>query len=394
MIATKLFKDFVESERSGGIVLVCFTFLALIVANSPFADTYLHWMHYDVAGMSIEHWVNDGLMTIFFLLVGLELEREIYIGELRSFRDALLPICAAVGGMVVPAAIHLSLTYGTDGQRGAGIPMATDIAFSLGVLSLVSNRVPFALKVFLTALAIADDLGAVMVIAIFYTQSIAYGYLAGAIGVFLGLCLLNRLNVNSVWIYLVGGVAMWYCMVHSGVHATLAGVLLAFALPFRDGGKNSPSYGLQHALHRPVAFGILPLFAIVNTGIPIGSDWLEGLSQPNSLGIFLGLVIGKPAGILAFSFLAVHFKACSLPSDLRWSHVVGASMLAGIGFTMSIFVSILAFDDSKLVNFSQIMVLIASVVAAILGVVWFTMLVPQNSASQDLALQSPAESHG
>ena len=187
---------------------------------------------------------------------------------------------------------------------------------------------------------------------------------------------------------------MWYCMVHSGVHATLTGVLLAFALPFRDGGKNSPSYGLQHALHRPVAFGILPLFAIVNTGIPIGSDWLEGLSQPNSLGIFLGLVIGKPAGILAFSFLAVRSKACSLPSDLRWSHLVGASMLAGIGFTMSIIVSILAFDDSKLVNFSQIMVLIASVVAAILGVVWFTMFVPQNPASQDLDLQGPAESHG
>lgn len=367
MIATKIFKEFFESERAGGITLVFFTLIALAIANSPLGESYTHGLHHSMLGLSFEHWVNDGLMAIFFLLVGLELEREIYAGELRSFRNALLPICAAIGGMIVPAAIHLAFTYGTGSQRGAGIPMATDIAFSLGVLSLLSNRVPFALKVFLTALAIADDLGAVLVIAIFYTNSISLGYLAATVAIFL-----------------VGGVCMWFCMLHSGIHATLSGVLLAFALPFRDGGEHTPSSRLQHWLHYPLAFGVLPLFALVNTCIPIGDDWLEGLTQSNSLGIFFGLVVGKPLGILLMCLVAVRCRICTLPQGLTWAHLVGASMLAGIGFTMSIFVSLLAFDgDEKMTNFSQITVLVASLVAAVAGVVWFYFFVPSETRPLD-----------
>ena len=384
MIATKIFKEFFESERAGGITLVFFTLIALAIANSPLGESYMHGLQHAMLGLSIEHWVNDGLMAIFFLLVGLELEREIYAGELRSFRNALLPICAAIGGMIVPAAIHLAFTYGTGSQRGAGIPMATDIAFSLGVLSLLSNRVPFALKVFLTALAIADDLGAVLVIAIFYTNSISLGYLAATVAIFLVLCRLNRKNVDAIWCYLVGGVCMWFCMLHSGIHATLSGVLLAFALPFRDGGEHTPSSRLQHWLHYPVAFGVLPLFALVNTCIPIGDDWLEGLTQSNSLGIFFGLVVGKPLGILLMCLVAVRCRICTLPQDLTWAHLVGASMLAGIGFTMSIFVSLLAFDgDEKMTNFSQITVLVASLVAAVAGVVWFYFFVPNETRPLD-----------
>jgi len=376
--STKLFREFFESEQAGGIILMLFTIAALAIANSSVGELYIHWLHTTVLGFTIEHWVNDGLMTIFFLMVGLELEREIYAGELSDIRNAILPICAAIGGMIVPAAIHFSICNGTVYQRGAGIPMATDIAFSLGVLSLVSSRVPFSLKVFLTALAIADDLGAVVVIAIFYTKSISISYLTTAIGIFLGLCVLNRMRINAVWIYMLGGVAMWYCMYHSGVHATISGVLLAFALPFRDGSESSPSYRLQHLLHRPVAFGILPLFALVNTCIPIESNWLTTLGQPNSVGIFLGLVVGKPVGIMLLCFLALKAKLCEMPEELTLSHLMGASLLAGIGFTMSIFVSLLAFDDAELVNSSQVMVLIASAVSAIAGLLWFLARVPRS----------------
>ena len=383
MAATKIFREFFESERAGGIVLVFFTITALTIANSPIGGTYAHGLHTTILGMSVEHWVNDGLMTIFFLLVGLELEREIYVGELHSFRDALLPIFAAIGGMIVPAAMHLVFTYGTPSQLGAGIPMATDIAFSLGVLSLLSNRVPFALKVFLTALAIADDLGAVLVIGIFYTKSVSIAYLTAAVGIFVGLCFINRKKVDAFWIYLLGGFGLWFCMLHSGIHATLAGVLLAFAVPFRDGSESSPSYRLQHLLHYPVAFGILPVFAMVNTCIPIGEDWMTGLAQPNSIGIFCGLLIGKPVGILVLCFAAIQCKICLMPTGLTWSHLVGASILAGIGFTMSIFVSLLAFQgDAKMINGSQIAVLIASLVAAIGGFVWFVVFVQKDSEQE------------
>lgn len=380
--ATKLFNEFLHSEQASGIILLVFTIAALTIANSPIGEPTIHWFHTKYLGLSIEHWVNDALMSVFFLLVGLELEREFYAGELSDIRNAILPICAAIGGLLVPAAIHFSICNGTIYQRGAGIPMATDIAFSLGVLSLVSSRVPFSLKVFLTALAIVDDLGAILVIAVFYTKSLSMTYLAGAMAIFAGLCLLNRLKVNAIWVYMLGGIAMWYCMLHSGVHATISGVLLAFALPFRDGGESSPSYRLQHWLHSPVAFVILPVFAIVNTCIRIESDWLAGLSQPNSIGIFLGLVVGKPVGILLSCWIALKLKLCTLPDEVYDSHLVGAALLAGIGFTMSIFVSLLAFEDAALINNSQVVVLIASAFAAIIGLSWFFVFVPKKPSME------------
>ena len=269
MKASKLFKEFFESEKSGGIVLVACTVVSMILANSGLRDSYLGFWHTNIAGHGLSHWVNDGLMAIFFLLIGLELEREIYKGELSNIKNALLPISAAVGGMLFPAAIFLIFNWGTDTQSGAGIPMATDIAFALGILSLLGNKVPTSLKVFLTALAVIDDLGAIIVIAIFYTKSIAWIYLVISLGIWVLLLILNRLKVHHLLPYLIGGVGMWYCMLHSGVHATITGVLLAFAIPFGNGDEKSGSYILQHWLHKPVAFIILPLFALANTAVDI-----------------------------------------------------------------------------------------------------------------------------
>ncbi len=375
-VITKNFLDFIESEKSGGLVLIFFTLVALGIANSTFGSTFVHFWHIKALGMSMEHWVNDGLMTIFFLLVGLELERELYIGELSDFKNALLPIVAAVGGMIVPAGIHLLFNYGGATQAGAGIPMATDIAFSLGILSLFSNKVPFSLKIFLTALAIADDLGAVAVIAIFYTANFSITYLLLAVGVYAILLIMGRMKVEILALYLVGGLIMWYFMLQSGVHATVTGVLLAFAIPF--GTDKKLSHKLQHFLHKPVAFIILPIFALVNTCIIIDANWYESLVQPNSMGIFLGLVAGKPVGVLLFCFVAISLKICTLPENTNWKHLVGAGLLAGIGFTMSIFVAILAFEDPKLINFSQIVVLVASLLAGLLGAIWFSFFVSKN----------------
>jgi NhaA family Na+:H+ antiporter len=260
-------------------------------------------------------------MTIFFLLIGLELEREIYLGELSNIKDALLPIFAAAGGMLVPAGLYLLLNYGTAAHSGAGIPMATDIAFALGILSLLGNRVPLSLKIFLTALAVIDDLGAIMVIAIFYTDTIFWTNLGMAMGTLLFLFVLNRMKVKSLVPYLIGGVVMWYFMLNSGIHATITGVLLAFVIPFGNGDKKSTSYKLQHFLHKPVGFFILPLFALANTAIVISSNVGETLSQHYSLGIALGLIVGKPLGIYLFSFLAVSAGLCKLP-DMNWRTVI------------------------------------------------------------------------
>ena len=312
-------------------------------------------------------------MTIFFLLIGLELEREIYIGELSSLKNASLPIFAALGGMVVPAGLFLLFNFGTDTQAGVGIPMATDIAFAIGILSLLGNRVPASLKVLLTALAIIDDLGAIIVIAIFYTSSLAFTNLFLALGVFGLLLILNRLKVHNLIPYLIGGVAMWYFMKQSGVHPTITGVLLAFAIPFGDGGEKSPSYILQYWLHKPVAFFILPLFALANTCITIDDGWQTGLTQSNSIGIFAGLIVGKPLGIFLFSFITVSLGLGALPADFKWKQVIGVGLLGGIGFTMSIFITLLAFDNPELITQSKIAILIASLVAGTLGYLWLRM---------------------
>jgi Na+:H+ antiporter, NhaA family len=382
MKLTRLFNDFFESEKAGGLILVFVTVSSLVLANSALQTDYINFWHFNLGGHSIVHWINDGLMTIFFLLIGLELEREIYHGELSDIKNASLPIFGAIGGMLVPAGLFLLLNFGTDTQAGAGIPMATDIAFAIGVLSLLGNRVPNSLKIFLTALAIMDDLGAIIVIAIFYTTSIAFINLFIALGVFGFLLILNRQKVHNLIPYLIGGVVMWYFMLHSGVHATITGVLLAFAIPFGNGGEKSPSYILQYFLHKPVAFFILPLFAVANTCISVGDSWQSSLGQTNSLGIMVGLVIGKPLGIWLFSFIGVGLGLCALPTDLKWKNIIGAGFLGGIGFTMSIFITLLAFENADIVNNSKIAILIASLIAAAFGFFWlrFTLSKKANSS--------------
>ena len=375
MKTTRLFKDFFESEKAGGLLLLLVTLVSLALANSPIQSSYINFWETQIGHHSITHWINDGLMTIFFLLIGLELEREMYGGELSDIRNATLPIFGALGGMIVPAGLFLAFNWGTLTQNGAGIPMATDIAFAIGILSLLGNRVPTSLKIFLTALAVIDDLGAILVIALFYTETISFLYLGMALGVMGILFILNRKNVHSLIPYLIGGVVMWYCMLNSGVHATITGVLLAFVIPYGNGGKKTSSYRLQHFLHRPVAFFILPLFAIANTGIAIDSNWHEGLTHANSIGIMVGLIVGKPIGITLFALLCVKLGIGSLPKDLKWKHILGAGMLGGIGFTMSIFITLLAFknDGIEVITYSKIAILVASFVSGTLGFLWLKM---------------------
>lgn len=370
MKVTKLFDDFFNSERAGGILLIFCAVVSMILANSPWQEGYQHLWHVNLAGQPLEYWINDGLMAIFFLLIGLELEREVYNGELSSIKQASLPIVAALGGMIVPALLFLIINYETPTQAGAGIPMATDIAFAIGILSLLGNRVPASLKVLLTALAVIDDLGAIIVIAIFYTDSIAFVNLITSLAILLFLFGLNRLKVYSIIPYIIGGIAAWYFMLHSGVHATIAGVLLAFVFPFGKGDERSPSYKLQHFLHKPVAFIILPLFALANTAILIEPQWTQGLTQPGSIGIFAGLIVGKPLGIFLFSFLAVVAGICSLPGDLSWKHILGVGLLGGIGFTMSIFITLLAYNHPEQITEAKIAVLLSSLISGTLGYWW------------------------
>lgn len=373
MKLTKIFTDFFESERTGGIILIVCTALSLLLANSSFSAQYIQIWHTDLGGHSLEHWINDGLMTIFFLLIGLELEREIYGGELSNFKNALLPVTAAIGGMALPALFYFAFNKGTNSSSGTGIPTATDIAFALGILALLGNRIPPALKIFLTALAVIDDLGAILIIAIFYAGQLAWLNLAIALGIFGILLILNRLKIHNLIPYLIGGVAMWYFMSKSGVHATISGVLLAFALPYSHGGEKSPSYILQKFLHKPVAFVIMPLFAMANTSIVMNSSLSDVVHQPYALGIIAGLVIGKPLGIFLFSFLAVVSGLCVLPSGVKWKHLLGAGMLGGIGFTMSIFITQLAFTNAAIINNSKLVVLIASCIAALAGLLWLSL---------------------
>ena len=377
MKMTKLFKDFIDSEKSGGLVLIISTILSLLIANSAIGGDYLGFWHTQFAGHSIGHWVNDGLMTIFFLLIGLELEREVYIGELSKIKDALLPLFGAVGGFLIPAVIYMYFNYGTPTQSGAAIPMATDIAFALGILSLLGNRVPNSLKVFLIALAIIDDLGAILIIAIFYTKTIFWANLGIALGIFALLLVFNRLKVRNLIPYLIGGVAMWYFMLNSGVHATITGVLLAFAIPFGNGNEKSTSYILQHFLHKPVAFIILPIFALANTAIILSGDLGETLTQNYSIGILLGLIVGKPLGIFLLSFIAVTFGFCKLPKGLNWKAILGVGFLGGIGFTVSIFITLLAFDNEIIINNAKFVILISSLIAGLIGFISLKFILKQ-----------------
>ena len=378
MKATKLFKDFFDSEKAGGVLLIICTAVSMLLANSGFNQSFLSFWNTNIAGHSLSHWINDGLMAIFFLLIGLELEREIYTGELSNIKNALLPVSAAAGGMIIPAAIYFAFNAGTATQPGIGIPMATDIAFALGVLSLLGNKVPTSLKVFLTALAVIDDLGAIIVIAIFYTKTVALINLLIALSIWAILVALNKFKVYNLIPYLIGGVAMWYFMLQSGVHATISGVILAFALPFKDGSEKSPSYLLQHWLHKPVAFIILPLFALANTAIVINPGWQQNLKGPLGVGVLAGLIVGKPLGVLLVSFIAIKSGICKLPSDVEWKHILGAGLLAGIGFTMSIFITLLAFEDGETINNAKFFILLASLVSGIIGYIWLKNTLHKN----------------
>jgi NhaA family Na+:H+ antiporter len=392
---SRTFRNFFDSEKSGGVLLLVCTAVSLAVTNSAAGGAYLDFWHSFVAGLSVEHWVNDALMAVFFLLIGLELERELYVGELSDFRNALLPIFAAAGGLCLPALIHFSINAGTPVQPGLGIPMATDIAFALGALALLGSRVPASLKVFLTALAVIDDLGAIAFIAVFYTAKLSLLYLVGALAVFGLLVVLNRLRVMRLVPYLLGGALMWFLMLKSGVQATIAGVLLAFAIPFtaKEDDEESPSHRLQHTLHKPVAFGILPVFALANTGVVLGAGSLQMLTDGNSLGIIAGLLAGKPLGITLLSFAAVAAGLCRLPLDLSWRHVFGAGLLGGIGFTMSIFITNLAFaGDAARVNASKTAILLASLIAGTAGFLWLKLFGKPVAGDDDMDSMDFAES--
>lgn len=413
-------RDFAQVEASGGIVLLLATFAALIWANSPAAPSYFHLLEtqldlrigsFTLTG-PLHMWINDGLMAVFFFVVGLEIKREVLVGELSSLRQATLPIAAAVGGMIVPALIYTLVNFGGAGAGGWGIPMATDIAFAVGVLALLGSRIPLALKVFLTALAIVDDIGAVLVIAIFYTSTINWTSLAVGAAFLTLLLIANRAGARHPLVYIILGLGLWAAFLFSGIHATIAGVLLALTIPARSridaddyvtegralldrfaqagvGGDSvatnnaqqealeeieratervqTPLQRLEHSLHPWVTFVIMPLFALANAGIALNRDLLTALVSPVSLGVILGLVVGKQIGISLFSVLVVRLGWASLPAEVSWRQLYGASWLAGIGFTMSLFISSLAFEGAELLEDAKVGILVASLLAGGIG---------------------------
>lgn len=375
LINLTVFKNFFKSSNAGGILLFICVILSLILANTAaggmlqsFLDIPIGFESNNVhLKYSILLWINDGLMAIFFLLVGLEIKREIVEGELSSPKQASLPILCAIGGAIVPALIFLSFNSGRETAGGWGIPMATDIAFALAVIGMLGNRIPASLKVFLAALAIVDDLIAILVIAFFYSSGIETNYLLYAgIGMVI-LFVMNRINVQNPYLYLIPGVFIWYFIHHSGIHATIAGVMVAMTIPTNDTDIESPLERLEHALVKPVNFIIIPLFAFANTNIRIESEMLTGLIAPMGLGISLGLLVGKPLGILAMTFICSRLGISSLPEGSSFKHILGVGLLAGIGFTMSIFISILSFSDELHINEAKLSILLTSLLAGTLG---------------------------
>lgn len=417
---TSPLQEFIHAETSGGIVLIICTVIALIWANSPFADSYHHLWHtyitFDIGGYtlkhSLHHWINDGLMVIFFFVVGLEIKRELLVGELSSAKKAALPVAGALGGMILPALIYFYFNGGKEGAAGWGIPMATDIAFVVGIMALLGSKFPFSLKIFILALAIVDDIGAVLVIAIFYTAEISFSALIIGAVIILLLIIFNRMGVRSLIVYTITGIALWLAFLESGVHATVAGVLLAFTIPassrintknfttetkqlldeFDKSGEHSedvltnekrlavvqsiesncekiltPLQRFEHLLHPWVAFFIMPVFALANAGVTIGSGFTDALINPISIGIILGLFFGKQIGIFGFSFVAIKLGLASKPEGVNYTKMYGAGILAGIGFTMSLFIANLAFPTEELLNIAKVGVLTASLIAGIVG---------------------------
>lgn len=365
-------RAFIQSEAAGGIILMLAALVALIVANSPLSTVYFEGLGRKIGGLSVLHWVNDALMAVFFLLVGLEIKRELLIGQLATWPARILPGMAAVGGMVVPAAVFVILNwqYGVN-LRGWAIPTATDIAFALGVLALLGSRVPMTLKIFLTALAILDDLGAVLVIAVFYTADLEFGWLAAAAVILILLSMANGAGFRSLLLYLMLGALLWFFVLRSGVHATIAGVLLAFTIPMavQDGPQqHSPLTHLEHALAPWVAFLIVPIFGFANAGVSLQGVTFASLAAPLTLGVALGLFVGKQIGVFATTYAMVKLRYAQLPEGATWTHIYGVAMLCGIGFTMSLFIGLLAYADAPaLQDEMKIGVLLGSILSALAG---------------------------
>jgi NhaA family Na+:H+ antiporter len=375
LLNLQAFKDFLRSGQIGGILLMVCVVISLFIANSGYREEFSNLLSTDLGftfgtkayTFTVAAWINDALMAIFFLLVGLEIKRELVEGELSSIKKASLPVVAALGGMLVPAFIYFIFNNGSPTASGWGIPMATDIAFALAIIAMLGKSVPASLKIFLAALAIVDDLGAILVIAIFYTDQVHFDYLIWAGEVLLLLLIFNYFNVKPLYFYLVPGMVLWYFIHHSGIHATIAGVLLALTIPTNTTNIESPLEKLEHLLNGPVNYFIMPVFALANTNITFQKEMLGGLVSPLGLGIVTGLFAGKTIGVTLFSWLAVRLKLGSLPSGSGWKHIIGLGMLAGIGFTMSIFISLLSFSNEMDITEAKFAVLCASVISGLIG---------------------------
>lgn len=375
MLITQFFKNFLHSSQSSGIVLMVCVGISLMIANSSIAESFQALLDQKIGteifqlNYPLSIWINDGLMAIFFLLVGLEIKREIIEGELSSVKSASLPIVAAIGGMLVPALIFYAFNYGTAYEKGWAIPMATDIAFSLAIISMLGRKVPLSLKIFLAALAIVDDLGAIVVIALFYTDQIHWNYLALSGLMVAILMILNFLNFKKHVFYVIPGIILWYFMHHSGIHATIAGVLLAFTIPTNlSTTELSPLEKLEQKLHLPVNFLIMPIFALANTNITFKAGMVDGLFSNFGYGIIVGLFLGKIVGINLFSWIFIQLKISSLPEKSSWSQMLGAGFLAGIGFTMSIFIALLSFKNHpEIQDEAKFAILVASIISGISG---------------------------
>ena len=368
-------RHFLDKEASGGIVLMIVAVLAIITANSPVAEDYFHALHVYIGPLSLQHWINDALMAVFFLLVGLEIKREMLDGQLSSWSRRILPGAAAAGGMLFPALFFVFFNrQDPSALRGWAIPTATDIAFALGVISLFGSRVPASLKIFLAALAIIDDLGAVIVIAMFYTEDLNLMALAGAAIVLGNLIIFNRMKVTALWPYLVLGAALWVLVFASGVHATLAGVMLALTIPLKltpgtpeATHAESPLHKLDHGLHKPVAFIVVPVFGFANAGVSFAGVTADVFAEPLTMGVAAGLLFGKLVGVLGTVALLVKLGLADLPAKASWGQMMGTALLCGIGFTMSLFIGLLAFNDPVVQDNVKIGILMGSVVAGILG---------------------------
>ncbi|AIU66639.1 MULTISPECIES: Na+/H+ antiporter NhaA [Vibrio] len=382
-----IIRDFFKMESAGGILLVIAAAIAMTIANTPLNESYQAILHSYVFGMSVSHWINDGLMAVFFLLIGLEVKRELLEGALKSRETAIFPAIAAVGGMLAPALVYVAFNYSNaEAIQGWAIPAATDIAFALGIMALLGKRVPVSLKVFLLALAIIDDLGVVVIIALFYTGDLSTSALAVGFAMTAALFILNSKKVTKLLPYMIVGAILWFAVLKSGVHATLAGVVIGFAIPLKGNkGEGSPLKHMEHALHPYVAFGILPVFAFANAGISLEGISMEGLTSMLPLGIALGLLVGKPLGIFSFSWVAVKSGVAKLPEGITFRHIFAVSVLCGIGFTMSIFISSLAFGPVKAEfdTYARLGILMGSTTAAIIGYVLLHISLPKKTMLAD-----------